>query len=214
MAGGGPRTPGGEGHHLRAPADQPYDESVGEECQLARWIKEVDPKLQVIRLQHARRETARRMDALTDIWVPTMFNFAEMGPSSLVKDAKKPHWCYFYSEGGADNSARPHATLPGEALVGLRAGNQRRLLMHSITATPGIAPTTDTYDTARYPTEAGPIPSRRWQAWRRGWQDARRWRRRGRPWRAGDQPALPPRTALADVAALPGNPQRAETARA
>lgn len=202
----------------------PYDESVGEECQLlARWIKEVDPKLQVIiDCSTPDVETARRMDALTDIWVPHYkYHFAEeMGPFfKLVKDAKKPHWCYFYSEGGADKAQDPTRHYLAKFWWAYAQGISGVCYWaQQYYGDPWYrADYRQAYDTSLvYPTEAGPIPSRRWQAWRRGWQDACLLAQaRATLARAGDQAGLATlERHLADVVALPGNPQRAETARA
>jgi hypothetical protein len=157
----------------------PYDESTNENCQqIARWMKEVDPKCRiVIDWSPADMDEAKKMDALTDVWVPHHRHFfqEELKPfHQMVRDSKKPYWCYFYSEGGNEKAQDPTLHYMAKfwwcyqnKLVGIGYwANQYYGNPWYRKASPGY------YDTSMvYPIQGGVVSSRRWQAWRRGWQD-------------------------------------------
>ncbi|MDI9586347.1 MAG: DUF4091 domain-containing protein [Acidobacteriota bacterium] len=158
----------------------PYDESVNEDCQtLARWIKDVDLNLRIIIDCSTRDiELARRMDALTDIWQPHYkYHFAEDHREffELLREGGKPHWVYYYSEGSNEKGQDPTRHYLGkfwwaysQGIDGIGYWAQQYYGDPWYRAAWKFA-----YDTSLvYPVEDGLVASRRWEAWRRGWQDA------------------------------------------
>jgi len=158
----------------------PYDESVNEDCQtLARWIKDVDPNLRIIIDCSTRDlELARRMDALTDIWQPHYkYHFAEDHREffELLREGGKPHWVYYYSEGSNEKGQDPTRHYLGKFWWAYSQGiDGIGYWAQQYYGDPWYrAAWKSAYDTSLvYPVEDGLVASRRWEAWRRGWQDA------------------------------------------
>ncbi|HEX7008802.1 MAG TPA: carbohydrate-binding family 9-like protein [Phycisphaeraceae bacterium] len=157
----------------------PYDESVSEECRLlARWVKEVDPSVRiVIDSSTPDVEVAQQMDALTDVWVPHHRQFfpAAMQPfHELIRSSGKPIWAYYYSEGSNDKAQDPTRHYLAKFwwafandVTGL--GYWAQQYYGDPWYRQGWR---SSYDTALwYPMQESVAPSRRWQAWRQGWQD-------------------------------------------
>ncbi|MCP4639869.1 MAG: DUF4091 domain-containing protein [bacterium] len=202
----------------------PYDESVGEHCRtLSRWIKEVDPRVRVvIDCSTPDLDVARKMDALTDDWMPHFKTFFpdNMKPfHDMVIATGKPRWCYFYSEGSNDKLQDPTrhylakfwwAFANDVAGIGYWA--------QQYYGDPWYREAyKSAYDTSLvYPTETGLVPSRRWQAWRRGWQDHCLLSLARETFQdSGDEASVAKVEAYAaDVASVPGDPARAEEIRA
>lgn len=202
----------------------PYDESVNEDCQtLARWIKEVDPTLRIIiDCSTPDVELARRMDALTDIWQPHYkYHFADDHRQflQLLRDGGKPHWCYYYSEGSNEKGQDPTlhylckfwwAYSQGIEGIGYWAQQYYGDPWYR-------AGWKSAYDTSLvYPVEGGLVASRRWEAWRRGWQDANLLAlAKTALQQRNDQAGLARLDELVkQVVAVPGDQQLAEDARA
>ncbi len=201
----------------------PYDESVGEDCQtLAAWIKAVDPEVRVIiDCSTTDLQTARKMDALTDVWVPHFkYHLAKDHEPffQLLREGGKPHWVYFYSEGGNDKAQDPTGHYLSkfwwayqEGITGVCYWAQQYY------GDPWYrAAFSKTYDTSLvYPIQGGLVPSRRWEAWRRGWQDYNILAMAKRSLQeAGDEAGLAELDRLVrDVVKVPGDPQKREAAR-
>jgi hypothetical protein len=202
----------------------PYDESVDERCRLiARWVKEVDPKVRiVIDSSTSDMKVAREMDALTDVWVPHHRQFfpSEMKPfHELITSAGKPRWAYFYSEGSNDKAQDPARHYLAKFWWAF-ANNVTGMgyWAQQYYGDPWYRQDwKSSYDTALwYPVEGDVVPSRRWQAWRQGWQDylllalardALKSRGDG-----GGLDAL--KRQVDDVVSFPGDAAKADTARA
>lgn len=201
----------------------PYDESVGEACRkIAGWMKQVDSRARVvIDCSTPDVEEARKMDALTDVWVPHYrYHFAEdMGPFfELLREGRKPHWCYFYSEGGNDKAQDPTrhylakfwwAYAQGITGIGYWAQQYYGDPWYR-------ADYKTSYDTSLvYPVEGGVVDSRRWEAWRRGWQDYQLLSlTEAKLKQAGDQAGVQElQRRLQEVVTVPGDPARAEATR-
>jgi hypothetical protein len=202
----------------------PYDESVGNECQqLSGWIKAVDPRVRtIIDCSTPDVEVARKMDALTDVWVPHhKYHFAADHKAffEFLRSTQKPHWCYFYSEGGNDKAQNPtrHYLAKfwwafSEGVTGVCYWAQQYY------GDPWYrAGWKQAYDTSLvYPIAGGVIPSRRWQAWRRGWQDYNLlFLARESAVKAGDKAKQEQLAGyVEEVVKVPGDPQKAEAVRA
>lgn len=202
----------------------PYDESVNEACRaLAGWVKAVDPNIRVvIDCSTPDVETARRMDALTDVWVPHYkYHFAEdmTGFFDLLKQGGKPHWCYFYSQGGNDKGQDPTRHYLTKFWWAYQAGVTGVCYWaQQYYGDPWFrASFKAAYDTSLvYPVAGGVVASRRWEAWRRGWQDYQLLALTRTALEGGKKAAeLKKLDALVqEVVTVPGDPVRAETARA
>lgn len=201
----------------------PYDESVDERCRLlARWVKEVDPQARiVIDSSTPDMQVAREMDALTDVWVPHHRQFfpAEMKPfHEMITSKGKPRWAYFYSEGSNDKTQDPMRHYLSKFwwafennVTGMGYWAQQYY------GDPWYRQDSkSSYDTALwYPAEGTVIPSRRWEAWRRGWQDylllsLARESLKSRNDAEGLQTLG---KHVSDVVSFPGDDERAESAR-
>jgi hypothetical protein len=202
----------------------PVDESVNERCQkIARWMKEVDPNTRnVIDCSTHDLDEGRKMDALTDVWMPHFkaWRAAESNKPffELLRTNGKPLWCYFYSEGSNEKAQDPtrHYLAKfwwafSENITGVGYWAQQYYGDPWYRKDfPGA------YDTSlAYPIEGGMVPSRRWQAWRRGWQDYCLLALTRKHFKqAGDEESLTKLNELVKkVAAVPGDPTRAEKAR-
>jgi hypothetical protein len=65
----------------------PYDESVGPECRtLSQWIKEVDSKVRIV-IDNSTPDlkVARKMNVLTDIWMPHCRHFQPLSMQRFLK---------------------------------------------------------------------------------------------------------------------------------
>ncbi len=157
----------------------PYDESVGERAvRLAALMKEACPEIKiVIDCSTPDLAEAARMDRYTDIWVP---HFKQFFPENMAAfhqrliDSGKPRWVYYYSEGQNEKWQDP--TL--HYLFKFWWASQHHLSglgywAQQYYGDPWLrCKSTKAYDTSLvYPAAEGPVPSRRWEAWRRGVQD-------------------------------------------
>ena len=201
----------------------PYDESVGPECQtLARWVKEVDSRVRIIiDCSTTDLEQARQMDAVTDVWCPHhKYHMAEDHAAffALLRESGKPRWCYFYSQGGNDKAQDPARHYLGkfwwafsEGISGLGYWAQQYY------GDPWYrAAWKSTYDTSLvYPVPGGVIPSRRWEAWRRGWQDANLLQLARESIRKSDDAEAMAefQTRLRETVAVPGDPEHVDATR-
>jgi hypothetical protein len=161
------------------------------------------------------------MDALTDVWMPHYkYHFAAdmAGFFDLLRAGGKPHWCYWYSEGGNDKAQDPtrHYLAKfwwawSQGIGGLGYWAQQYY------GDPWYrAGWTRSYDTSLvYPVAGGVVPSRRWEAWRRGWQDADLLElARARLRQVGDAEGVNRLEAqAAEVVKVPGDPALAEQVR-
>lgn len=157
----------------------PYDECTDEKSQqIAKWMKEVDPQCKiVIDWSPANMDEAKKMDALTDVWVPHHRHFfqEELQPfHKMIRDSKKSYWCYFYAEGRNEKAQDPTLHYLSKFwwcyennLVGIG------YWAYQYYGNPWCRKTaTVAYDTSMvYPVPGSVVDSRRWRAWRRGWQD-------------------------------------------
>lgn len=201
----------------------PYDESVGEKCQkLASWIKAVDPQLKII-IDSSTSDIAeaRQMNALTDVWVPHYkYHFADDHKEffDMLKASGKPHWCYYYSEGGNEKAQDPLRYTLGkfwwayaQGITGMCYWAQQYYGDPWYRADYRAA-----YDTSLvYPMESGPCASRRWEAWRRGWQDYQLLAlTKAKLTAAKDEAGLRQLQQLVEGAVtVPGNPAKTEAVR-
>lgn len=157
----------------------PYDESVGERAvRLAALMKEACPEVKVIiDCSTPDLQEAARIDRYTDIWVP---HFKQFFPENMaafqqwLTGTGKARWVYYYSEGQNEKWQDPtlHYLFKfwwayKNNLSGLGYWAQQYY------GDPWVrCKSTKAYDTSLvYPTAEGPVPSRRWEAWRRGVQD-------------------------------------------
>jgi hypothetical protein len=161
------------------------------------------------------------MDALTDVWVPHFRQFFpdEMRPfHDFLKSTGKPRWAYWYSEGGADKGQDPARHYLAKFwwafdndVTGIGYWAQQYY------GDPWYRQDwKKSYDTALwYPVEGGVLPSRRWQAWRQGWQDYLLLARvRAQLRQSGDEAALAKLDEhVKQVVAFPGEPERPDAAR-
>lgn len=157
----------------------PYDESVGERAvRLAALMKEACPEVRIIiDCSTPDLQEAARIDRYTDVWVPHFKQFFPENMAAFHKmliDSGKPRWVYYYSEGQNEKWQDPtlHYLFKfwwsyKNNLSGLGYWAQQYY------GDPWLrCKTTKSYDTSLvYPTAEGPVPSRRWEAWRRGVQD-------------------------------------------
>jgi len=157
----------------------PHDESVRDESRMfARWMREVDPETRIIfDTATPDMDIAREANELANIWVPhwTHFQRADMKPfMELIRASGKPVWCYFYCRGGNEKSQHP--TSYYIAKFWWAYANDVKGLCYWAQQYYGDpwyrVPYKKNYDTSLvYPVPGGVVPSRRWQAWRQGWQD-------------------------------------------
>jgi hypothetical protein len=92
----------------------------------------------------------------------------------LLRASGKPRWAYYYSEGNNDKTQDPTGHYLSKFwwafandVTGM--GYWAQQYYGDPWYRQGWK---ESYDTALwYPIEGGVIPSRRWQAWRQGWQD-------------------------------------------
>jgi len=137
----------------------------------------------------------------------------------LLGAGGKPHWCYFYSEGGTDKAQDPTRHYLAkfwwaytQGVTGLGYWAQQYY------GDPWYrADYKSAYDTSLvYPVEGGVVASRRWEAWRRGWQDYQLLAlTEARLKQANDLAGLQDLKRRAEeVVTVPGDPARAEAVRA
>lgn len=202
-----------------------YDESVDKNYQMiSRWIKEVFPQVMIIANSCTDDPVeAKKLQDQTDIWMPHYkhFFFDPYQPFlQMIKSAKKPVWCYFYSEGSNEKAQHPakHYLVKfwwafANQVTGMSYWAQQYY------GDPWTRTRVDhlgMYDTSLvYPTEGGLIPSRRWQAWRQGWQDHCLLTLTSEYLtRKGDSVSLAKMKQLVDeVVLVPGDPNRSESVR-
>jgi hypothetical protein len=120
---------------------------------------------------------AKIINALTDVWVPHYPDYFpdEFKPFlALVTQTKKTLWVYFYSEGANEKLQDPTLHYLAKFWWSYRLGlkgmgywaNQYRGDSWNRKVSE------QRYDTSLiYQIPGGVVPSRRWQAWRCGWQD-------------------------------------------
>jgi hypothetical protein len=201
----------------------PYDECTNEKSQqIAKWMKEVDPQCKiVIDWSPANMDEAKKMDALTDVWVPHHRHFfqEELQPfHKMIRDSKKPYWCYFYSEGANEKAQDPTLHYLSKFwwcyenhLVGIG------YWANQYYGNPWYRKASTTaYDTAMvYPIPGGMADSRRWRAWRCGWQDYNLLSiLRDKLEKSGDQEGLKQlKEHVQDVVSTPGDREKCEKTR-
>jgi hypothetical protein len=190
---------------------------------IAGWIKEVDPNLRTLTDTSSPDLAAvRRMDSLTDIWMPHFRTLTEEALRPFYRyilGTGKPVMTYYYSTGGNEKLKAPYGdyilkfwTCYDRGLRGLGywAAGQYYGDPYCRKMNP------DAYDTALlYPDENGVTLSRRMLAWKRGAQDfkllklaAAELKRRGSP---EDLKTLHENVRL--VLKYPRDPTKAETVR-
>lgn len=158
----------------------PMDESSDERfTRIAKWVKAVDPAVRTIIDSHGGNEltTTRNPKAMSDVWMPhytQYFDAVYQKNIEIVRESKLPLWVYYYSESGNEKRMDPTPRYLAKfwwaydnGLTGVGYWAQQ------LYGDPWYRkPYSASYDTSlSYPTETGVIPSRRWQAWRQGWQD-------------------------------------------
>jgi hypothetical protein len=201
----------------------PFDESTNAHClQIAKWIKEVDPTCKVIiDCSTGNMEEARKLNEFTDIWMPHHKHFfqEEIAPCmQMIRDSKKKFEMYYYSEGPNEKAQDPTLFYLAKfwwcydnKLTGFGYwGNQYYGNPWYRTVA------TVSYDTSMvYPTQDGVTPSRRWQAWRRGWEDYNLLAiLRDKLEKSGDQAALKKlNETVHDVVTCPGDSVKRDQAR-
>lgn len=158
------------------PADECSDQRF---VDLNHWIKEVDPKVQTVIDSHGGdilKKTHNPSD-MADIWMPhytQYFDEVYKKNIEIVKESKMPLWVYYYSESGNEKRMDPNSRYLSKFwwafsnnITGM--GYWAEQLYGDPWYRKGSP---NSYDTSlTYPTETGVVPSRRWQAWRQGWQD-------------------------------------------
>ncbi|HEY3297940.1 MAG TPA: hypothetical protein VGK34_04720 [Armatimonadota bacterium] len=155
-----------------------YDESVSDNCYfIARWVREADPKIRMVLDSIGPVDIVKKFERYNDVWMPhfNSYQAQENQPSiDLMRKEGKDLWVYWYSEGG--NEKQQHPTKHYMYKYWWAFKNNVTGVGYWAQQYYGDpwdrAEATQVYDTSLvYPTETGVIPSRRWQAWRQGWQD-------------------------------------------
>jgi hypothetical protein len=203
----------------------PFDESTDARClQIAKWVKEVDPSCKiVIDSSTSIMEDAQKLNAVTDVWMPHHKHFfqEDIAPClKMIRDSKKTFWMYYYSEGPNEKAQDP--TLFYLAKFWWCYDNNLTGFGYWASQYYGnpwyrVIYTGNPYDTSMvYPTQDGVAPSRRWQAWRRGWQDYNLLSMlREKLEKAGDEAGLKRlNESVHDAAECPGDPMKREQVRA
>lgn len=156
----------------------PYDESVSDNCLfIAKWIKEADPRVRTVLDSIGPVDVIENFEKYNDVWMPHFNSYQSQSnqPSiDLIRKQGKDLWVYFYSEGGNEKQQHPTkhymykywwAFRNNITCVGFWAQQYYGDPWNRAEANV-------VYDTSLvYPIETGVVPSRRWQAWRQGWQD-------------------------------------------
>ena len=156
----------------------PYDESVDDNCLfIAKWVKETDPQIRTVLDSIGSVDVVKRFDKYNDLWIPHFNSYqAEENKPSIDEMRKegKDLWVYWYSEGANEKQQNPTRHYMYKYwwafqnnVTGVAYWAQQYY------GDPwNRAESSQIYETSLvYPTESGCIPSRRWQAWRQGWQD-------------------------------------------
>jgi hypothetical protein len=158
----------------------PMDESSDERfTRIAKWVKEVNPSVKTIIDSHGGSILPKTHDpaAMADVWMPhytQYFDAIYKKNIQMVRDAKLPLWVYYYSESGNEKRMNPTARYLSKFWWAYENGITGVCYWaEQLYGDPWYRkPSGANYDTSlSYPTETGVIPSRRWQAWRQGWQD-------------------------------------------
>jgi len=202
----------------------PVDESVDDRCRrIARWIKDVDPQVRIIIDSiGGTQEDTGLMDALTDVWTPHYKSYQNdaLKPSlDLIRASGKPMWVYYYSEGGNEKAQDPTRHYLAKFWWAFANGVTGVCYWaQQYYGDPWYRKgTTAVYDTSLvYPIESDVVASRRWEAWRRGWQDYRLLALAQQEMRAaGETEGLKRLDSLVrDVLRVSATPDRAEKGRA
>lgn len=200
----------------------PIDEAADKRAEIiASWIKEVNPAVKVIiDCSTDNMQQLQSLDRYVDVWMPHMRTLPQEALAEFHKYIDRPdrmRLAYYYSAGGEEKIKSPYADYilnfyrlfsRGFAGLGFWAAGQYYGDPWYRKAYPGV------YDTSLiYPGSAGPIPSRRLAAWRRGFQDL--WLLRAAEACLGkDSPdAAKLRQAAAETANFPADLQRADSLR-
>jgi hypothetical protein len=146
---------------------------------LAHWVKDVDPNVRIVIDSHGGtilRETHNPKD-MADIWMPHYTQFSDpvyKQNVQIMRDAKMPLWVYYYSESGNEKRMDPTSRYLSKFWWAYSNGITGVCYWTAqLYGDPWYRKAySGEYDTSlSYPTESGVVPSRRWQAWRQGWQD-------------------------------------------
>lgn len=200
----------------------PLDESCDNRAALiARWIKECSPRTHII-LDSASNDLVKmkNIDSYVDVWMPhfrTIRQDAMQEFHQYLEQKGNPKLLYFYCSGGNEKLKHPYKDYILK-FFGVFARDFNGLAYWAAgqyygspwyrKAYPGR---TDT--SLLYPTEAGPVPSRRIVAWHRGMQDL--WLLRETAARYKDNAEVVRKLHEAALAVFdyPNSPERAEELR-
>lgn len=157
----------------------PFDEQIHADClTVCRWIKQVDCDYRIILNQVSNDITVLDdFSPLVDIWMPhvtTFFNDSYRPFFDYVKHKHIILWSYYYSQGDNEKLQPPIGHYLNKFWWAFSENIQSICYWaQQFYGDPWYrASHLTTYDTSlTYPTEGDVIPSRRWQAWRQGWQD-------------------------------------------
>lgn len=159
----------------------PVDESIDERyLAIARLIKEVDPRIQIISDSiGASLDEVRAADEVTDHWVPHFRAFrADSSRESIsyLKANGKPLGFYFYSEGANEKAQDPYNHYLWKLWYAWSLGLDGMIGYWTATQSygdPWNRHQTDAhYDPSLfYPGNDCVVSGRRWEAWRRGIED-------------------------------------------
>ena len=156
----------------------PADELSSDNCVLlTKWVKEVDPKAVTILDNINTLEQVKKFDSICDIWMPHYNHYQSelyTEPIEYLRKLGKPLWVYYYSEGANEKHEHPAQRYMyrfwwayANHVTGMGYWAQQYYGDPWYRATEA-----GRYDTSLvYPSENELVPSRRWQAWRQGWQD-------------------------------------------
>ena len=156
----------------------PYDESVSDNClAVAKLIKEADPNVREVINSIGSVDVIDKFSEYTDVWMPHFNQYqADTNRDSInrMREQKKELWVYWYSQGDNEKNQNPTGHYMFKFWWAFR--NDITSVCYWAQQYYGDpwnrAESTEIYDTSLvYPTETGCIPSRRWQAWRQGFQD-------------------------------------------
>lgn len=156
----------------------PADENTGKKClDLTRWAKEADPKIRTILDSIDTPDKMPAFDKYCDIWMPHYNHYQNDAYKDSIKYLRsigKPLCVYYYSEG--PNEKHQHPTQRYLYRLWWAYAHDLKGVGYWAQQYYGDPwyrkPSAGAYDTSLvYPSENEIIPSRRWQAWREGWQD-------------------------------------------
>ncbi|MCK4308253.1 DUF4091 domain-containing protein, partial [candidate division WOR-3 bacterium] len=158
----------------------PYDEISGKEgserfCEVAKIIKEVNPKVKIFLTQggHTALEDIKITSPYVDIWCPNVMHLSKKDKMAVMKATGKPIWSYdnrIARLTGSPLTVRKYAWMSWkENLQGI--GSWAYDYWAGDPWSEFDAKSKRSNRAYIYPGKRGPIPSRRWEAFRETMED-------------------------------------------